>query len=120
MSQPLSPEERQAALDNLPVEYIEKLEALESAQVVVDPEWMLLAEFALLYGWEAYMAAKHDKIDGSEMTTLIAAGRKLKAKEKYDMAHAVYIGAGSVQSKKSGEVFKQLTREIIKEIKVDS
>ena len=117
--QQLSAEARQAAIDAIDVEHLKKIEAIESSGIPVDSEWMLLAEFALLYGWEAYKDARDDNISGVEMITLINAGRKLKTLEKYNMAQAVYIGAGSVQAKEPSKAFGKMTKDMIKDMKVD-
>lgn len=120
MSQALTPQQRQAALDNISPEDQEKIAGKQSQDgIVVSPEWMLLAEFGMLYGWDAYMAASRDKITGAEMMTLITAGRKIKASQNYDDAVAAFIGAISGSSKKPGDTFKKLTKDILKAAKVD-
>lgn len=84
----------------------------------VDNEWLLLAEFAKAYGWQAYIAVKQDKVTMPEMLTLVEANRKLEALDHYRNAEAAFIGAGSSQTKKPSSTFKTLTKHIIKRTKV--
>lgn len=117
-----TPEERQAALNNISDEDLAKIQKLTSAEqkaVKVDDEWLILAEFGKHYGWQAYLAAKNNEISTEEMMTLIAAARKLDYLDLYMNARAVFIGAGSVQAKKPSDAFVQLTRDLIKETKAD-
>lgn len=85
----------------------------------VDMEWMLLAEFAKAYGWEAYMAAKNDEITAAEMLTLVEANRKLEARHTFLDMQSSFVGAVSAQNKKPTNIFKRLTKDIIKQTKVD-
>lgn len=117
----MSPQERQAALDSITPEELEKIkghQASTNGAYPVDNEWMLLTEFAMTFGWDAYLAATNDQIKASEMLTLIEASRKIKAMQHYQSAQAVLIGAGAAQAKKPGQTFKSLTKEIIKQTKV--
>lgn len=112
---------RQQALDNVSAEELKKIRAHQASTkgaFPVDNEWLLLAEFAKAYGWEAYKDAKEDRISLSEMLTLVEANRKLEALHHYKMAEAVLIGAGSANSKKPASTFKQLVKDIIKKTKV--
>ena len=117
--QPLSAEERQAAIDAIDVEHLKKIEAIESSGTPVDSEWMLLAEFALLYGWEAYKDARDDNISFLEMITLITAGRKLQTMDRFNAAKDTFIAMLSVGAKDPGKSFQKLTKDMIKEMKVD-
>lgn len=112
---------RQQALDNISAEDLKKIKAHQSTtsgSLAVDNEWMLLAEFAKAYGWQAYKDARDNKVSLAEMLTLIEAHRKLEALDHYRMAEAVLIGAGSARSKKPIATFKALVKEIIKKTKV--
>jgi hypothetical protein len=108
---------RQQALDNITAEELDKIKAHQAdtnGALPVDNEWMILAEFAKAFGWQAYLDARDDKIDLAEMLTLVEANRKLEAGNHYRMAEAVLIGAGSAQSKKPAATFKSLVKDIIK------
>lgn len=117
---PSQPKKIKNLLDELSPEDLEKINqpSTKGAQPV-DQEWLLLAEFGLKFGWQAYLDAKEDVISGAEMLTLIEASRRLEARELYDMATASFIGAMSAQSKKPGQTFKSLTKDIIKQTKAD-
>ena len=117
-----SASERQKVLDSISAEELAKIEAHHASTKGSDPvdeEWLLITEFAMTFGWQAYLDTKADKIKGAEMRTLIAASRKLKAGKLYDQATASFIGAVSAQSKKPGQTFKSLTKDIINQTKAD-
>jgi hypothetical protein len=115
-------------LDELSPEDLEKIsQPSTSGASPVDQEWLLLAEFGLKFGWQAYLDAKNDAVDengnlkvtGAEMLTLIEASRRLEARGLYDQTTASFIGSVSAQSKKPGQTFKSLTKDIIKQTKAD-
>lgn len=113
---------RQQALDEISPEELEKIKAHQASTTgsyPVDNEWLLLAEFAKAYGWEAYKDARDDKIGVAEMLTLIEANRKLEALDLYRLAQASLIGSGSAQSKNPATTFQNLTRNIITKTKVN-
>lgn len=85
----------------------------------VDASWLALAEFAQAFGWQAYIDARDNKISYTEMHTLLEAKCKLDALKQYQMAEAMLIGAGSVNTKRPHSTFKRLTKHIIKRIKID-
>jgi hypothetical protein len=120
---------RQEALNNISAEDLEKIKAHQastSGAMPVDNEWMLLAEFAKAFGWQAYLDAKNDArddngnliVNATEMLTLIEANRKLEAIQHFKDAQSVLIGSGSSQSKNPSNTFKSLTKDIIKQTKV--
>lgn len=92
----------------------------------VDNEWMILAEWLKIAGYQAYLDAKNDtrdengnlKITMGEILTLIEANRKLERVAQYHQAEAAFIGAGSAQAKKPSAAFKSMTKNIIKEMRV--
>lgn len=117
----MTPQERQKALDSITPEELEKIKSHQASTegaFPVDNEWLLLTEFAVTFGWQAYLDVKEDKVTMAEMLTLIEAGRKLKALDLYRASQAVLIGTGSAQAKKPGQTFKSLTKDIIKQTKV--
>lgn len=118
----MTPQERQKALDEISADDLAKVkqhQAKTTNAYPVDNEWMLLAEFAQRYGWLAYMAVKNDEIPVEEMMTLIEAGRKLDSLQQLYDAQATFAGAGSAQSTKPSQTFKSLTKNMIKNMKVD-
>lgn len=113
---------RQQALDDVSVDDLEKIKAHQAktkSAYPVDQEWLLLAEFARTYGWQAYIDVKNDVITTPEMMTLIEANRKLEALDFYNHAQASFIASASSQGKKPADAFKRMTKNIIKNSKVD-
>lgn len=116
------PAERQKALDSISAEDVAKIEAHKASTrgaLPVDNEWLLLAEFATAFGWEAYMAIKNNEIGLEEMMTLISASRKLRSGNLYDMSLASFIGSASTQTKNPSATFQSLTRKLINNTKAD-
>lgn len=113
---------RQQALDNISPEELEKVKAHQASTqgaYHVDQEWLLLAEFAKAYGWDAYRAVKSDDITAAEMLTLVEANRRLEAKRMFEDAQSAFIGTGAAQSKNPANAFRSLTNPIVKKTKAD-
>lgn len=121
---------RQQALDNISPEDLAKIKAYQASTkgaYPVDTEWLLLAEFGMKFGWQAYLDAKNDATDdngnllvsAAEMLTLLEASRKIEWAKVYNDARSSLIGSGSAQSKHPSKTFTSLTRDIIKQTKVD-
>ena len=121
---------RQKELDEISAEDLAKIKAHQASTkgaMPVDQEWLLLAEFAKAYGWQAYLDVKNDKRDpngnllitGAEFLTLIEANRKLDAIQLFRDSQASLIGSGSAQSKSPSSTFKSLTKNIINQTKVE-
>lgn len=126
----MNPKERQKALDDITPEELEKIrkhQASTKGSLPVDNEWLLLTEFAMTFGWQAYLDAKNDaldengnlKVNGAEMMTLIEASRRLRHREMFENAQTSFIGAGSAQSKKPAQTFTNLTSKIVNKTKAD-
>lgn len=108
-------------LDKVTPEDLKKIQEYQTTTegaYPVDQEWMLLAEFAIAYGWQAYLDARDDNITGAEMLTLIEANRKLEAVNIYEITQAVFIGQWSSQSKRPSATFNRLMKDIIRRTKV--
>ncbi len=113
---------RQKALDNISPEDLAKIEAHKSkdqSSYPVDEEWLLLAEFAMSFGWQAYLDAKDDKILTEEMLTLIEASRKIKKRQMFNNAQTSFIASVSARASKPVNTFKSLTKDLIKQMKAD-
>lgn len=115
----MTPEERQAALDNISAEDLAKIQRVQGKTVKVEQEDLLLAEFAKEFGWQAYLDVKSDKVKSNEMIRLLAATRKLKMQEMYRNAQAAFIAHGAVNSKKPSQAFKSMTQNIVKNMEAD-
>lgn len=114
--------QRQEALNNVSQEDLEKVKAYKASTkgaYPVDQEWLLLAEFAKAYGWQAYLAARNDEIRADEMLTLVEANRKLEARSMFSNMQSSFVGAVSAQTKKPASTFKSLTKNIIRQTKVE-
>lgn len=122
--------ERQKALDEISAEDLAKIQAHKAStkgSLPVDNEWLLLAEFGITFGWQAYLDAKNDRrdengnlyVNGAEMMTLIEASRRLRAGEMFENAQTSFIGAVSGQTKKAAQTFNNLTKGLIKRMKAD-
>lgn len=117
-------------LDKASLEDLKKIKAHQASTkgaYPVDSEWLLLAEFAKAYGWQAYQDAKNDTRDEDgnlivtreEFLTLIEANRKLEARQMFQDAQTSFVGAVSAQTRKPTSTFKKLVRDIIKLTKAD-
>lgn len=117
-----APKKKAKSLLDIPAEDLAKVErarASTEGHVKVDNEWLLLTEFTLKFGWDAYRAVKNDEIMLDEVLTLIEASRRIDNFNHYRNAQASFIGAGSSRAKKPSSTFKQLTSKIIKSMKAD-
>ena len=113
---------RQQQLDDISPEDLAKIKAHQAStegSFKVDNEWLLMTEFAIVFGWHADLDVKEDKIETAEMLTLIEASRKLKARDMFHDAQSALIGAGSAAAKKPSQAFNTLTKDLIKQMKVD-
>lgn len=115
----MSPEERQAALNNISPEDLAKIQNVQNKSIKIDQEDLLETEFALKFGWEAYREYKNDEIKTKEMMKLIIASRKIESLTQFRNAQAVLIGSGSAKSKSPSNTFKSLTAELLKSTEPD-
>lgn len=106
----LSPEDRAK---------LQRAKQVNTSGIKVDHEWLLLAEFAKVFGWQAYLDAKNDKIQLKEMMTLLAANRKLEAMDTLKHAQTSFIGSVAARTKNPSKTFKSLTKNITKDTKAD-
>lgn len=116
-------------LDDISPESLAKIrehQSSTSGSYPVDSQWMILAEWLKIAGYQAYLDARNDArdsegnliIDMQEVLTLIAATRKLDAVDHYRNAEATLIGYGSARSRKPSSTFKKLTKDTINQMKV--
>jgi len=115
-----SAEERQKALDSFSELDLEELKDKTSIDrtAEIDEEWLLMAEFAKAFGWEAYKDARDDKIPLSEVLSMVEASRVLYYQELYSLAQIMLIALISSNSKKPSNTFGKLTKHILNRIKV--
>lgn len=86
-------------------------------------EDVIEAEFLMKFGFEAYWALHPEKdrakgINGTEMSRIIAASRKVDFQQMYKDAQASFIGAVSAQSKSPGKAFSTASDRILKNSEV--
>lgn len=112
---------RQQALNNISKEDLEKVKQVQGSgsYYTVDEEWLLLAEFGMTFGWDAYIAVKNDEIDTPEMYTLIEASRKVKSRQRYEDTESHFISIMASKAKKQSSAFKKATKSMIKNSKAD-
>lgn len=113
---------RQKALLDISDEDLEKIKAHQASTkgaMPVDNEWLLATEFAITFGWQAYLDFKDDNISSEEFLTLIEASRKLRYREMYENAQTTFAGAGAAQSSKPSQTFSSMTKGIINKTKAD-
>lgn len=116
-------------LNEISPEDLEKIELYQSntkGAFPVDNEWLILAEWLKIAGYQAYLDAKNDTVDSdgnliltmAEILTLIEATRKLNYVAQYRNSESSFIGAVSAQAKRPSSTFKSLTKKIINKTKV--
>jgi len=92
----------------------------EGSATNVDEETLLIAEFGKHFGWAAVEAVLiHNSITADTMVNLIMGARKIDAQNTYDMAHAAFIGSLAANSKKPSKSFKDLTKNLVKQMKAE-
>lgn len=116
----MSPEDRQAALDNISPEDLQKIRKKTEKGIKIEVEDLLEAEFALKFGWEAYKDMKDDKISSRTMMILIVASRKLDDLAAYNSARSAFIGSVSANSKRPSQTFTKITKDLLKNTRADT
>lgn len=79
----------------------------------IEPEWLLLAEFGLYFGWQAVTDVRNNKLSFVEMNKLLAAARRMEAMNRYNRVIDHYAAISAPHDK--GKALKQ-TLKGIKEI----
>lgn len=91
----------------------------ESREIKIDSEQLYLAEFGMLYGYQAIKDVLDNKIDSETMAYLVQAGRKLKYQDIYNASQCVLIGCGSAMSKKPSAAFEKATNGLKRAMRAD-
>lgn len=79
----------------------------------ISSEMYMLAEFGLMYGWQAIHDVKCDLITGEEMFALLEAGQKVLANRQVERGVATAVAVGSQFSKHSQADFNKGMRGFI-------
>lgn len=84
----------------------------------ISSEMYMLAEFGLMFGWQAVMDVKNDTITGEEMFALLEAGRKVLASRVVEHGVSTSVAIGSQFSKHPNQTFDKGMRGFIERAKV--
>lgn len=84
----------------------------------ISSEMYMLAEFGLMFGWQAVMDVKNDTITGEEMFALLEAGRKVLANRVVEHGVSTSVAIGSQFSKHPNQTFDKGMRGFIERAKV--
>lgn len=76
----------------------------------IEPEWVLLAEFGLFFGWQAVVDARNDKISFQEMNKLLSAARRIESTNRYNRIIDNYVAIAAQYDK--GKALKATLKEI--------
>jgi hypothetical protein len=99
---------------------VDALKARQANKLKVEEEHLAIAEFGMMYGWDAVMAVLNNTIDGETFMWLLEAGRRIKNKALYDDSRAVLVGTSSANAKRPGTAFKKATKDLVKAMKADT
>lgn len=81
----------------------------------ISNEMFLLADFGIMFGWQAVMAVRDNKITGEEMFALLEAGHKVQSTHELDDAVMTTTAIGTALSKK-GEAQKHFNQGMRKHL----
>lgn len=84
----------------------------------ISSEMYMLAEFGLMFGWQAVIDVKNDTITGEEMFALLEAGRKVLANRQVEHGVSTSVAIGSQFSKHPNQEFEKGMRGFIEKGKV--
>jgi hypothetical protein len=91
----------------------------ETAPKITD-EHLAIAEFGVLYGWEAVRAVLSDEVSADEFAWLLDAGRRVKAREAYNSASGTFTAVASANAKKPASAFKTNAAHMLSAAKADA
>lgn len=83
----------------------------------ISPEWRLLAEFGIYYGWEAIKAVRNNEISTDEFNSLLSGGRKVWAGRMIDLSTVTFTSLVASKSKKPQSVMNKGLKEFIREVR---
>lgn len=76
----------------------------------LEPEWVVLAEFGMYYGWQAIVAVRNDEITFQDMNKLLAGARQITATHRYNNIIDNYVAVIAPHDK--AKSFKQTLKGI--------
>lgn len=84
----------------------------------ISSEMYMLAEFGLMYGWDAVMSVRNDELTGEEMFALLEAGRKVLASRAIEHGVTTSVAIGSQFSKHPNQEFNKGMSEFRERAKI--
>lgn len=92
----------------------EAIEQLQKAREggKVEPEWVLLAEFGLYFGWQAVKDVREDRLSFEELNKMLSAARKIKAMNRYNEVMDIYLAYAAVHDKKGAAALKETLKSL--------
>ena len=85
--------------------------AVKNIKNKISPEMYMLAEFGLMYGWQAVVDVRNNIITGEEMFALLEAGQKVLANRHIEDGVSTSVAIGSQFSKHPNETFNKGMKE---------
>ena len=82
----------------------------------IESEWVALAEFGIMFGWEAIKDVDNNVISKYAFNMLLRAGRKVLAINRFDNLESMFTAYISAQSKEPLKTLKSLSSELLKEV----
>lgn len=100
-------------LDELNEEELEKLRAYKRGeQRPYDEADLLLADFALMYGWQAVQDFMSNKMSADFFLRLYKAGKHLQNMQSAQLLSDIRLGVNSaINGKKNNAIFTQVLRD---------
>lgn len=81
--------------------------AVKNIKNKISPEMYMLAQFGLMYGWQAVMDVRNNLITGEEMFALLEAGQKVQATQQIEHGISTSVAIGSQFSKHPQQAFNK-------------
>lgn len=108
-------ENKRNSLEDISQEDIDKVERLKSGKKTphIEPEWLMLSEAGVYFGYGVIRAALSNEISKSELMQLILGARKIQNISIIDSANAVRAAYVSTKSKNSNKVYKDMLKDYI-------
>lgn len=87
--------------------------------IQIDENQLFIAEFGKHFGWGGVEAILNNEIDMQTAVWLMNGARKVDHRYTLNTAQAVFVGSGSVNSKKPKQAFERATKDLKKATKAD-
>lgn len=84
------------------------------ASIEVEPEWVVLAEFGIYFGWDAVRDVRNNVITSDDMYGLLAGARRVKSLNRYNGVVDTYTAFAGTQTQDGAKALKNLLGELRK------